>query len=216
MWIITLVSVACVIMGIIDAVIQPGYAIKSAIKLLLFLFIPIVYGYLSKEVFMKDLFSFQAKGLRFGFIVGGSIFILIIGGYFLLKDVFDFSAIGGSLEESVGVTIENFLWVSLYISFVNSLLEEFFFRGFAFLTLKKSSSRIGAYLFSSTAFALYHVAMMIGWFSIWLTLLTMIGLFVGGTIFNYFNEKYKTIYSSWLTHMCANFAINFVGFLLLK
>jgi hypothetical protein len=32
-----LVVLACVVMGIVDAVIQPGYAVKSAIKLVLFL-----------------------------------------------------------------------------------------------------------------------------------------------------------------------------------
>ena len=42
----------------------------------------------------------------------------------------------------------------------------------------------------------------------------LIGLFAGGLIFNYLNEKSETIYSSWLVHMFANFAINTVGFIL--
>ena len=32
----------------------------------------------------------------------------------------------------MGVNAGNFVFVALYISIVNSLLEEFFFRGFAF------------------------------------------------------------------------------------
>ena len=39
-----LVIIACIVMGLVDAVIQPGYAIKSAIKIIMFLLIPIVYG----------------------------------------------------------------------------------------------------------------------------------------------------------------------------
>lgn len=39
-----LVIIACIVMGIVDAVIQPGYAIKSAIKIIMFLLIPIVCG----------------------------------------------------------------------------------------------------------------------------------------------------------------------------
>ena len=35
-----------------------------------------------------------------------------------------------ALTAGTGVRRENFLWVALYISFVNSLLEEFFFRPF--------------------------------------------------------------------------------------
>lgn len=38
----------------------------------------------------------------------------------------------------------------------------------------------------------------------------------GGLIFNWLNEKLGCIYGSWLTHMFANFAINTIGFLLLK
>lgn len=56
--------------------------------------------------------------------------------------------------------------------------------------------------------------MMKGWFSIYLYIITLIGLFIGGLIFNYLNEKNENIYSSWLVHMFANFAINTIGFIL--
>ena len=92
--------------------------------------------------------------------------------------------------------------------------KEFFFRGFAFLRLKGSAPRIFAYIFSAAAFSLYHVAMMIGWFSPILFALVMLGLFVGGLIFNALNDKFGNIYPSWLTHMAANFAINTIGFIL--
>ena len=109
----------------------------------------------------------------------------------------------------------NFLFVSLYISFVNSLLEEFFFRGFLFVNLKGFSSRGFAYGFSAAAFSLYHTAMMLGWFHPVLLILVLGGLGIGGVLFNYLNEKHNTIYVSWLVHMFANFAINTIGFLLL-
>ena len=47
-----LVIIACIVMGIVDAVIQPGYAIKSAIKIIMFLLIPIVYEYRGPAVIM--------------------------------------------------------------------------------------------------------------------------------------------------------------------
>ena len=97
---------------------------------------------------------------------------------------------------------------------MNSLLEEFFFRGFAFLTIKRLTSRTFAYIFSAAAFSIYHVAMMIGWFSPLVFGLVLIGLFAGGLIFNFLNEKSGTIYPSWFVHMFANFAINTVGFIL--
>jgi len=56
--------------------------------------------------------------------------------------------------------------------------------------------------------------MMIGWFSPLIFLLALTGLFVGGLIFNFFNERFGNIYVSWLIHMFANFAINTVGFIM--
>ena len=56
--------------------------------------------------------------------------------------------------------------------------------------------------------------MMIGWFDVIVIALAIIGLAIGGMIFNYFNEKNENIYMSWLIHMFANFAINTIGFVL--
>ena len=128
--------------------------------------------------------------------------------------VFDFSALTESLTSTTGVNKNNFLFVALYISFANSLLEEFFFRGFAFITLVKKINVKSAYVFSALTFALYHTGMMIAWFEIWVFALALIGLFAGGCIFNWLNSCCKNIYPSWIVHMCANFAINTVGFIL--
>ena len=57
-----LVIIACIVMGIVDAVIQPGYAIKSAIKIIMFLLIPIVYGLFLKEFNIKNLVKPDKKG----------------------------------------------------------------------------------------------------------------------------------------------------------
>ncbi len=205
---------ACVVMGIIDAVIQPGYVVKSVIKILLFLLLPILYARLNKDSSIKSLFIPNPKGLFLSIGVGISIYIVVLGAYLLLKDVFDFSALTSSLNESTGVNKDNFIWVALYISFINSLLEEFFFRGFAFITLKQYATRKFAYVFSALLFALYHIAMMIGWFGLPVIILSLVGLFLGGIIFNKFDEKQENIYLSWLIHMFANFATNTIGFIL--
>ena len=209
-----LVIIACIVMGIVDAVIQPGYAIKSAIKIIMFLLIPIVYGLFLKEFNIKNLMKPDKKGLCIALCLGFLIYGVVLGAYWIFKDVFDFSALTGSLNETTGVNKSNFIWVAIYISFVNSLLEEFFFRGFSFITLKKLTSRRFAYVFSSMAFALYHIAMMIGWFGLPVILISLVGLFIGGMIFNRFDEKSENIYLSWLIHMFANFATNTIGFIL--
>lgn len=208
--------ISCVVMAFVDGVIQPGYAVKSIIKLFMFLLIPILVAQSDGEISLLSLFRFQKQGIGKALFLGIGIFILILGGYFLLSCFMDFSGIVGALSENAGVGKGNFLFVALYISFINSLLEEFFFRGFLFINLKKQLHRWQAYLISSLAFSAYHVAMMIGWYDLWLFLLILVGLMIGGVIFNYLDENQETIYTSWFTHMFANFAINTIGFILMK
>ncbi|MDY4251682.1 type II CAAX endopeptidase family protein [Clostridium sp.] len=213
--IILIVLIGCLIMGFIDAVIRPDYLVKSFIKIMLFSIMPIIYSRYDKELNLSSLFKVKSKReIIIALLAGLAVFLFILGAYLIIGRFFDFSNVTSSLSENIGVDKENFILVAIYISFINSLLEEFFFRGFAFLKLKEVSTRKFAYIFSALAFALYHVAMMIGWFDISLFILTIGGLFIGGLIFNYFNEKYKNIYVSWLIHMFANFAINYIGFML--
>lgn len=209
-----LVIIACIIMGIVDAVIQPGYAIKSGIKIITFLLIPLIYGLFNKEINIKRLLKPDKKGFLIALALGLGVYAIIISAYFTFRNIFDFSALTKSLNETTGVNQSNFVWVAIYISFVNSLLEEFFFRGFSFITLKKYTSGKFAYIFSSLLFALYHIAMMIGWFGIPVIIISLLGLFAGGMIFNRFDEKNENIYLSWLIHMFANFATNTIGFIL--
>ena len=211
---VSLILLVCSVMAVVDGIFKADYILKSAIKLGLFLILPAVYALVDREIQIKTLFVPNKQGLTIAIPLCISVYAVILGGYFLLRNVFDFSAITDTLTNNIGVTGANFIFVALYISFVNSLLEEFFFRGFSFLTLKRIIGRKFSYLFSAAVFALYHVAMMIGWFQIEVFLLVMTGLFIGGLLFNYLNEKSSTIYPSWLVHMFANFAINTVGFVL--
>ena len=210
----TIVAVCCVIMAIVDGVWQPDYAVKSAVKIILFLIYPAVYSAFDKQLNLKAIFKPNKKGMKIAFGLCIPVYIIIIGAYFLLKDIFDFSAVTTALTGNIGVNRNNFVFVALYISFINSLLEEFFFRGFAFLTLKSIAPSKFAYIFSSAMFALYHIAMMTGWFSVGVFVLALAGLFAGGLIFNYLNAKSGNIYTSWFVHMFANFAINTIGFIL--
>ncbi len=211
--IVILVTAACLVLGVVDAILQPGYLVKSLVKLTLFLLLPLVCAALG-GLDLKGLLRPGGRGFRTALLAGAGVYLFILLAYLALRNVFDFSAVTAGLDQGVGVTRENFAWVALYISFVNSLLEEFFFRGFAFLVLKRSSTRRFAYLFSAGMFALYHIAMMLGWFGGEVVALAVAGLFIGGCLFNFCDERNGTIWLSWLIHMFANFAINTVGFLL--
>ncbi len=208
----TILFVACSIMAYVDFVISPNYFVKSSIKILLFFILPTSYFLVHKDSSYKSLFIFNKSQIKILLFLGFGIFTLIIGLYYLLYSFFDLSNITKSLETDIGVNKNNFIFVATYIAICNSFLEEVFFRGFAFLQLKKVSNNIYAMIVSSLFFALYHIAMMVNWIDTFLLALITFALFVGGVIFNILNLKFQNIYSSWVVHMFANFAINFIGF----
>lgn len=201
---------------LIDAFVHPNYFVKIPIKILFFLALPLLFFVKNKDVFkdFKDMFVFRKDGILKALLLGVGVYAVIVGGYFITRNIIDFSNVSSSLTEGMGITSRNFIYVSLYISLMNSFLEEFFFRGFGFMTLKKYTTRKIAYIFSSALFAVYHIGMLVGMFDILALLLLLSGLIIGGCIFNYLNELNDSIYPSWFVHMFANFAINTVGFIL--
>ncbi len=216
LYIILSVIIFSLAVTFIDAVVQPLYFSKIPIKILFFLALPMLFFVFHREEWneFKALFRFKKKGLLISLLLGAAIFGVILGGYFALRGIIDFSGVTASLTSGMGITADNFVWVAIYISIMNSFLEEFFFRGFGFITLKKYVNIKFAYLFSPVLFAVYHVGMLVGMFHPAVLALLMFGLIVGGLIFNILNDKLGNIYPSWFVHMAANFAINTIGFIL--
>lgn len=213
--IISSVIIATVIMTLVDGVFILPYYQKSIIKIILFLTLPLVVVE-NKKQFVCDLFGFNKKSILLGLTLGSLVFVFLFGGYFIIRNIIDFSSIVPLLDKNMGINKNNFIFVAIYIAIINSLLEEFFFRGFAFLQFKKSiclnnnSNRV-SYIFSAGMFAFYHIAMMVGWVSPFVLMLGISGLFIGGLIFNWLADKYDSIYASWIMHILANFGINSVG-----
>jgi uncharacterized protein len=204
---------SCFVMGYVDAVWQPGYAVKSGIKIVLFGIVPLFILLRLNPTNFIGMFQLKWSSVWRSALLGLGVYAIIVGGYFLLRALIDFSNITTSLNDSVGVNASNFIFVALYISIINSFLEEFFFRGFGYSFLK-SRGRIFAYMICSISFALYHVAMMIGWYDWWVFGLAILALFGAGIVFHVLNERSGTIYTSWIVHMCSNLGINTVGFIL--
>lgn len=209
--IILVIALGCIAMALTDGIWQPGYALKSVVKIFFFLAIPVIL--LRKERISK-FFGFKKKTLPKLIALGLGIYVFILTAYFVLGPYFDFSSVVSGLQDQLGVNASNFIYVATYISLINSLLEEYFFRGIAFIELKRCTSRRFAYVFSAMMFALYHVAMLIGLFDWYLIVLMLVALVIGGFIFNYINEKEESILASWTVHLFANLAINTVGLIL--
>jgi membrane protease YdiL (CAAX protease family) len=197
----------------VDSVIKPNYFVKIPFKIIAFLLIPILYFIVNKEEQkeLKKLFKYKKQNIIQGIKIGLPIYILMITSYYLTKNIIDFSNVAPNLSKTMGITKDNYFLVALYIPLLNSFQEEFFFRGYGFIQLKNKTNRLFSYIFTSLMFSIYHIGMLIGSFDFYVIILLLIGLIIGGCIFNYLNEKNENIYVSWIVHMFINFAINTIG-----
>ena len=202
-------------MYLIETYIKPAYLLKSVYKILLFAGLPLCYCLIDKNFKFKEYFVINdKKQILVAAALGIGVYFGILIVYFIIKEFIDLDNITKQLNNNLNINKENFIFVSLYISFVNSMLEELFFRGFGFLTLSKNSSIKYSYCISALTFSIYHVSILANWFNMVIYIVFILGLFVTGIFFNWLNQKNNNLYNSWIVHMSANLSINTIGFMM--
>ena len=211
--ILLLLLLGCLIMACVDALGNLPYIMKSAIKAMLFLVLPVLFSARHKDLSVRSLFRIQRRGIASSLLAGGIVFCVILGGYALLGQWLDLSRVTAMLATE-DINRNTYPFVAIYIAVCNSFMEEFFFRGFSFLTLRRFLSSPCASIVSASAFALYHIAIVIGWFPLPLFLFVISALFITGIVFNALDARCGSTFPSWMLHMCANLGINAIGLFL--
>lgn len=199
------------ILPLIESSTSINYGMRSLIKSVLFISIPLLMSRIDVSVSIQDFLRFQKETLYKSFMLGILIYISIVVGFTLIQPLLSLDTIKASLLSNVSVDKENFLYVALYITFINSWIEEFFFRGFGYFSIKHKTSRKKSMFLSSLLFALYHISIVRDWAHPILVGLSIVGLFFVGIFFILLNESNQSIYPSWIVHMFANLAINTIG-----
>lgn len=190
----------------IEQYLEVAYIWKTIAKAILFLLIPFI-------IFRKSGFSFlrfrrtDLKSMKIALCSGIAIMGIIMATFIILQPFIDIDALVADLTNA-GVTATVFPFIALYILFGNSILEEFYFRGLLPNLIGKSRLR---FILPSFLFAIYHIAIFLPWFSPALLALAVIGLWVGGIIFQLANEKGGTILPSWTIHMFADIGVLIIG-----
>jgi len=213
--IIYIISIlSCILLYIIEQYLGVNYILKSSIKLFLFIGVPLFHIFLIRKTTIKDALNIEKPSLkqfRAGFIMGIGAFGIIIIAYLVLKEYIDLGNIMVELENNVKVTKNTFIFIAIYITFINSLIEEFFFRGFIFMNLYENTNKFIASVFSALLFSLYHMAMFKTWFDPAIMAVALLGLFLTGTIFNWLSIKSKNFINPWIVHLFGDAAIMTIG-----
>jgi membrane protease YdiL (CAAX protease family) len=200
--IIILSIFACVFHAVILQTPFNGYVFTSILKISLFFGIPLILLGKNVNVFFK-----KSKSLKVPFILGVSVIVVVVVIFLILRKFLDENLIISALNHN-GITSQNFPYVFIYIVAVNAFSEEFFFRGFVFLTLRNQGWERFSFVYSAVLFALYHVSILNGSMSPAMMAFCVFGLVIAGCIFGELARRYGNIFSGLIVHISANFAIN--------
>jgi len=208
--IVSLSILALILLYITDQIIHVPYLFRILLKILLFGILPILYYKLILKKSLKPNLKLTKK-FYLSILIGVVAAIIVLTAYFILQNYIDLNLIASELKDKEKITAVNFIFASIYITVINSFLEEFFFRGFIFLQLYKSKPKL-AYIFSSLLFGIYHISIFQTWFNIWIMLLALFGLVVVGFILCWLNQGQKNIINSWTVHIISDMAVMYIGF----
>ena len=207
--------VALAVMTYIEKDLQPGYWIKSLVKVGMLAGLVILYAIRYKENFF-ELIGLKKKRpskkliLCIIFAYAGIIIL-----YLLLKNQIDLNSIKEKLLAKEGLNRNNFIFIFSYIILINSFLEESFFRGFLYQVFRKEGYEKAGAIFSALVFALYHISIMDGWFNPAIMTLGIGGLFLTGIFLQLVCRYEESLIGSWLVHGSANLAINTIATIML-
>jgi membrane protease YdiL (CAAX protease family) len=155
-----------------------------------------------------------AGGL-FGLAVSAAAAALYFG---VLKPQGMFDAPAGAVRakvESFGAASPPlFLLLALFYSTIHSLLEEYYWRWFAFRQLDRWCKLPAAIAISSIAFAAHHVLVLAHYFggTSPLTWLFTAAVAIGGAFWAWFYRASGSIYAPWLSHAIVDAAIFAIGY----
>lgn len=177
---------------------------------MLFFLTVLIYIKLFQDFRFRDVLSIEkitTKEWKRIISLGMSSALVLLVAYLIFLPYIELDSIINDLTERLGISTTTYIIVGIYITFGNSFLEEYFFRGFIFFNLPRKI----AYLFSPILFAAYHIPMIMLWFSPMIIVICFIGLWLIGVVFQLVNERNRTIWASWIIHICADIMIILIG-----
>ncbi len=144
--------------------------------------------------------------------IGCALAIIIILAFYLgFRGQFDPATLRAEVGTLFPLTLLNYLAVALVITFVNPLMEEYYWRGYLY---RKWAARGGG-IWIGGLFALHHLVIFGTWFP--LHLLWILGIaFIGvGLFLTYLYKAINNLWAPLLTHIIADLTIVLLGYYLL-
>jgi membrane protease YdiL (CAAX protease family) len=141
-------------------------------------------------------------------LLGAGIFLGAYGAFGNL--LLDKPAITEKIRQQFSVTTGTVLLVAPVTIVANSLLEEFFYRGFAFGLLAARRPWLGT-LLPAGVFTVQHLLFIYHWVTLLPLMLAIVGLFVFALVLQALVAKAHSIVAPWVVHMLGDVAMMLIA-----
>ncbi|MDX1342264.1 MAG: CPBP family intramembrane glutamic endopeptidase [Reinekea sp.] len=157
--------------------------------------------------------TIHSKGLIPGVLSGLILGLIIFSAYwFIARPYMDFSALR-AFTTQVGITsVSIYLGLVLYLTVVNSLIEEYVFRWFMIEQLTVWLSPIAAIMASAIIFTVHHTVVLSAYIPWYFNLLASVGVLTGGVLWSFLYQRYGQIWPSYLSHIGADVGVFLIGY----
>ncbi|MCO4768383.1 MAG: CPBP family intramembrane metalloprotease [Deltaproteobacteria bacterium] len=160
-------------------------------------------------------------GLGVGVALGMAIAAIIVGAYLLLGRLWIDPTVIRAAVEPFGLTKPHvYLGAVAYWVLFNSLMEEYVFRWFIASKAEElfAGSRfatVGAIALSALCFTGHHIIALSSYFDWRITLISSVGVFVGGGLWSALYLKYRSIWVPYISHAIVDVAVFAIGAVLI-
>ena len=100
----------------------------------------------------------------------------------------------------------------LYLTLINSLIEEYVFRWFMIEQLKKLVPAVAAVLLSALIFMAHHTVVLVAYVPWHFNVLASVGVLTGGLLWSFLYFKYRQIWPSYFSHIGADIGVFLIGY----
>jgi uncharacterized protein len=144
-----------------------------------------------------------------GIILGLLMFVAILGAYwFLLRHWINVTDVRNTFQNVSNINQLTFQISGVYITLINALIEEYFWRWFVFSRCEEIVSGRMAVVLSALFFTLHHtigLAVFTDWRT---TILGTLGVFVAGAIWSECYRRYRSVWGNYISHAIADMALH--------
>jgi uncharacterized protein len=155
-------------------------------------------------------------GLRIGLLLGVVMAAVIVGSYWIIvRDQVDTDHLRLMAERNGFGEPVRYLALVVYLTIVNSLLEEYVWRWFVFRRVEELVPGWPAVVASAFLFTVHHIVALRVQFGWDITMKAALGVFISGVVWAGCYLRYRSIWPGYISHILADAAIFLVGWWLI-